>query len=312
MTWARSYHVLRVALLWGVIAWLAHRVYTGRNALAALELEWQPLALLAALTAAIVAYQSLFFAWIVLLRRTDLYRAAYRDAYARIWWFSYLYRYVPGKFMLLVERARLGVSAGIPYAVGATLPVIETLAAVLAGGIVSLLAISYYAAESLPIFGAIALLAVIVVLLVPITFRALLKTRVLRERYPEMADISLSSADVLVLLVPYVAHYLLIGVSFFLLVRSAVPVSWLDLPGICGIYAMSHVISILVVIAPGGLGVREGALAVQLQKLTAVGVADVLAIAARLWFSAIELLCFAAVALRYRDDAGTDLSHVDD
>lgn len=306
MTIARAYAILRVAILWGVILWLGNRMFQGREAVARLELDWQPLAMLGAFVTALVAYHALFIAWIILLRRTGLYRDVPRGTYARIWWFSYLYRYVPGKFMLLVERARRGVAAGIPHAVGATLPVIETLTAVLAGGIVSLMAISYYAEESLSIFVAIALLAVFVILLVPMAFRALVTTRRLRDRYPEMAAISLAPADVFALLVPYLVHYLLVGTSFFLILRAAVPLSWLDLPGVCGIYALSHVISILVVIAPGGLGVREGALAVQLQQLAAIGVADVLAIVARLWFSAIEMLCLAVVALCWRDGFGTN------
>ena len=64
------------------------------------------------------------------------------------------------------------------------------------------------------------------------------------------------------------------------------------MPGICGVFALSHVAGIVVMFAPGGLGVREGALAVQLQKLVPGGVAGALAIGVRLWFTIAELACF--------------------
>lgn len=297
---ARGYRGLRIAALWGVIAWLGWRIFAGRDALAGLELDLRPLPVLAAFLSAVLAYQLLFLGWISLLRRTGLHRNVPAGTYARIWWFSYLYRYVPGKFLLLIERARRGAAAGIPYAVGATLPIIETLVAILAGGIVSLLAISYYATNSFPVLFAIAALALIVILLVPPAFRRLIRSRALTERYPDIGVVGLRALDILALLGYYLAHYLLVGVSFFLLLTAAVPLAWPELPGVCGVYALSHVLSILVVVAPGGLGVREGALAVQLQRLAPAGVADVLAIAARLWFSAVELLCFGVVALRYR------------
>ncbi len=297
----RSYHALRIVLLWGVIAWLAYRVILGRSELEGLEIDLQPAPILLALLSAVLAYQLQFLGWISLLRRIGLYRSLPSGTYARIWWISFLYRYVPGKLMLVIERARRGVSAGIPYPVGATLPVIETLVTVLAGGIISLLAISYYARHSLPLLFSIAALALIVILLVPAAFRALTRNHALTQRFPELKSVDLASIDLLVLLGMYLVHFLLLGTSFFLIVRATIPVPWIEFPGICGVYALSHVISILVIVAPAGLGVREGALAVQLQRLAPVGISEMLAIGTRLWFSVIELSCLAVVVLCYRD-----------
>jgi uncharacterized membrane protein YbhN (UPF0104 family) len=97
----------------------------------------------------------------------------------------------------------------------------------------------------------------------------------------------------LVLLIPYVAHYALLGLSFFLFARIIHPMPWTAMPGFCGIFALSHVAGIVVLIAPGGIGVREAALAVQLQKLVPGSIAGALAIGIRLWFSIAELVCFS-------------------
>jgi uncharacterized membrane protein YbhN (UPF0104 family) len=120
---------------------------------------------------------------------------------------------------------------------------------------------------------------------------------VVAEKYPDLESVALSSRQVLIVVIPYVLHYLLLGTSFFLLSQSLDLFSWQALPGLCGIYALSHVVSLMTLIAPGGLGVREGALAVQLGRELPTGVAEAFAIGVRIWFTAIELLCYFSVVM---------------
>ncbi len=98
-------------------------------------------------------------------------------------------------------------------------------------------------------------------------------------------------------MVPYIFHYLLLGISFFLVSRGPQLFSWSSLAGLCGIYALSHVLSLVALIAPGGLGLREGALGVQLGLLVPQGVAEALAIGLRVWFTVIESICYVSVLL---------------
>jgi len=79
--------------------------------------------------------------------------------------------------------------------------------------------------------------------------------------------------------------------------RNLELLTWATLPGLCGIYALSHVVGLIALFAPGGLGVREGALAVQLGRLLPSGIAEALAIGIRIWFTLIELLCYFVVLL---------------
>jgi uncharacterized membrane protein YbhN (UPF0104 family) len=83
----------------------------------------------------------------------------------------------------------------------------------------------------------------------------------------------------------------------------AYPLAWRELPGFCGIYALSHVIGVLIVLAPGGVGVREGALAIQLDRWLPASLSGTLAIAVRLWFTMIELVCwlFVICSCRYQN-----------
>ena len=289
------YNAIRVVLLAAIVGYLLWQVVAGREALLSLSPQWEALSLAGAFVAAVIAYQCLFLGWVMLLRRSGHYDSGNTSSYLRIWWVSYLYRYVPGKVLLVVERARMGSAVGIPVAAGAALTIVETLLAILAGSAVSLLAISYYAAGDVPLLFGVAAIAVGAVFVFPAGFRLLCSLPFVRQRYPELETVSLSSRDVLASVLPYVAHYLLLGVSFFLLSRSLQVFDRTDLAGLCGIYALSHVISLVALFAPGGLGVREGALAVQLGRILPNGVAEALAIGVRIWFTLIELLCYFAV-----------------
>lgn len=244
-----------------------------------------------------LANQCLFLAWILLLRRTGHFRPRHLGRYARIWWIPCSYRYIPGKVLLLVERARMGAAAGIPPAAGAASTIVETLLAILAGSAVSLFAVSYYSgAESnaLPIAGASVMGSVF---LFPAAYRAFCRIPAVESRFPELQSVALRYRDLLIAMLPYVLHYLLLGTSFLLLSRGLASFSWSGLPGLCGIYALSHVAGLVALIAPGGLGVREGALAVQLGRFVPAGIAEVLAIGLRVWFTLIELMCYVAVAV---------------
>ena len=286
-----------MVLVVAIVAYLCWQVYSGRSALTSLRPQWRELSLAGAILSAIAAYQCLFVGWVILLRRTGHYSAGHVKSYLRIWWISFLYRYVPGKVLLAVERARMGSAVGIPPAAGAALTVVETLLSILAGGAVSLLAVTYYTEAGTPVFVGAAGLAIVAVFVFPAGLRVLCGLRFVRTRYPELASVELGVGDILVSILPYILHYLLLGLSFFLLSLNLQLFSWVDLPGLCGIYALSHVASLIALFAPAGLGVREGALAVQLGRLLPTGVAEALAIGVRIWFTLIELLCYFVVLL---------------
>ena len=293
----RLYAAVRPLLFIGILGYLGWEIVAGWETVRDLRLAWHPIELSVAALTGIIAYQALPLAWLMLLRRTGLYRDGQLPLYARAWWQSFLYRYVPGKVLLLIERARLGEPLGIPRAAGAMLTVIETLLSILAGSAVSLLAVLHYTDAGPALLAVVSLLALGTVFLLPPAYRLICNLPAIRRRYPELGTIALRWQDIIAVTLPYLCYYLLLGLTLFLVARSVTPLSWSVLPGLCGVYALSHVVSLLAIVAPAGLGVREGALAVQLTQLIPQGVAGILAILARLWFTLVELICYGAVAL---------------
>ena len=297
--WSKLYATVRTILFVGIFAYLAWRIVIGWPAVAAAGFRWNGLDLAASLVAGLAAFQCLPLGWLNLLRKAGCFEAHLIGLYARIWWVSYLYRYVPGKVLLIVERARMGAAVGIPTGTGVALAIVETLLAALAGAWVSLLAVSYYAGATERLLGGGAVLSLAVLLLLPVGYRLLCRLPMVRRRYPELGAVDLRFRDVLVAMVPYILHYLLLGLSFFLWARGIQPLPWSVFPGLCGVYALSHVTGLVTLIAPGGLGVREGVLSVQLGRLIAPGLAEILAVGVRLWFTLIELICLGMVLAFY-------------
>ena len=294
---SRVYRAVRTVLLALILVYLAWQIFQGRSALASLSPRWDAAYLGGALLSALAAYQCLVLGWLVLLRRSGYYDQTNLRHYVRIWWVSYLYRYVPGKVLLVVERSRLGLAVGIPPAAGAALTIVETLLAILAGSAVSLLAVSYYtAADGLLLIGIFAL-SIGVVFLFPAGFRLLCRAPFFRSRYPELKSVAFGSRDILLSVLPYILHYLLLGLSFLLVSHSLRLFDWSSLAGLCGIYALSHVVSLIAWVAPGGLGVREGALAVQLGRILPTGIGEALAIGIRIWFTLAEMISYFGVLL---------------
>jgi len=296
----RWYARLRLPLLLAVVAYLAYQIVVGRDGLLDYRLSFRPWELVLAFATACLAYQMLFIAWLVLIRSAGFRIDAPLGAYARAWWASYLLRYVPGKLLLIVERVRAGKRLGLPAEASAVMPVIETVVAVASGTVIALLSVTYFVDAEAPLL-LVALLMAGLVALIPAALRWLARLAPVRRRFPALADMNLGIGGVLLLCLPMIVHYLLLGLSFFLVARALVPMQWSDLPAFSGVYALSHVVSLLVVIAPAGLGVREAALSAQLQVTLPGAVSGVLALAARAWFTLVEVLCFLAVFALCRD-----------
>ena len=114
-------------VLVGILAYLAWQIVAGWTAIESLNPRWDGLYVAGAFVSGFVAYQCLLFGWLILLRRTGHFRKGQLGLYARVWWVSYLYRYVPGKVLLLVERARMGSTIGVPAAAGAALTIVQRI-----------------------------------------------------------------------------------------------------------------------------------------------------------------------------------------
>ncbi|MDE0684814.1 MAG: lysylphosphatidylglycerol synthase domain-containing protein [Candidatus Poribacteria bacterium] len=110
------------------------------------------------------------------------------------------------------------------------------------------------------------------------------------SRLIEQGAAMFSMSTLLLSLGVYLLLWGLLGTAFFLFIKSLCPISVSQLLVVTGIYAVAWSIGFLSVITPSGLGVREGVLSLLLTTVLPPATATLVALLARLWTLAAELL----------------------
>lgn len=255
--------------------------------------SWDPAPgwLAAALAVAVLDLFWMAAVWVFLYRASGE-RLAYARG-VRIWMATNLGRYIPGKIWqlsgLAVHLRRTGGSGAVALSSSLTFQVVTLLT----GAAVSL-ALLGGRLELLPSGSPLGLAAVLVLflaLLHPVVIRRAtgLAARVLGEEevpgVPAGRDLGLAALGM-------IGSWLLYGLGFWCLLRGLTPSAPASVLLLTGIFAASYVAGYLVLVAPGGLVVREGAMAVLLAALSPLGagVASVVAVAARIWVMVAEVL----------------------
>ena len=295
------------ALLWGLLRaapnwerWI-HEVPPGGWRLDAARLS-------GAVGAAVAALLGTAWLWARLFRIAGG-RLPVPEAMAT-WLGSNLGRYVPGKIWQLVGiagyLAARGDSAAAGFTVSLALPVIMlATGAALGVGFIGAAAFGGFGPSSIAIGLLVAVGAVH-----PATLRWLVRLgrRWLRESGPS-AVVEISGRSLVGAAAVCVAMWGLYGFGFWLLIGGLMPSSPFGIPAATGIFAAGYVLGYVVLLAPGGIVVREGTIAGLLGTTAglAAGPAAAVAVAARLWTIVAEILAFSIAAIlrmRHTPEAG--------
>ncbi len=205
-------------------------------------------------------------------------RLGFRDA-LRLWSYSNLGRYLPGRVWQVVGIVVLGRPHGITPASGGAIAFVNLGLMIGTGTSLGV----YFLPDSLPNAGPVRILAVAgaAALALPVVqprwLEAMIRQAPVRLRGTGPVHVP-GRVALVGILAAFSAIWVLQGVSFFLLLRSWSPVSWSELPRLTGAYAISYVTGLLAVFAPGGIGVRENVLAYLLEPLAARGIPVSLAV----------------------------------
>jgi hypothetical protein len=233
-------------------------------------------------------YGLLIWVWRAMLaswgQRLDAWTAS------RIWTVSGLGKYVPGKVWAIAGMALMAQQAGVaPWAATASAVVLQALAIGTGAAIVGVSgAVGLEAAHP----GARVALGLLVVasaagvglVLWPPAVRRLLRL----ARVPAEAVTAPGSRAVLGGIGANAVAWAGYGVALWLLARGLLPDVRLELPTAIAAFTASYLAGFLALLAPGGLGVREGLFILMLQQPIGIGPATALAIASRLLLTLTE------------------------
>lgn len=115
--------------------------------------------------------------------------------------------------------------------------------------------------------------------------------RILKQPYQHL---EMSAGQIFSIFASYVAASTLLGFAMAVLARSLLPsIDGAQLTYMAGCYILAWVAALLTMVAPAGMGVREGILGILLAQASAVGTAMTLAVAMRLWAVCMELAWLA-------------------
>jgi len=111
----------------------------------------------------------------------------------------------------------------------------------------------------------------------------------------EQFTISLRYKDLMIFVLLYTANLFIWGIAFFLLVRSLMPIALSNYFYLSFSFALSAFLGFISIVAPAGIGVREGTLIALLKTILSANIASVISIVSRIWMIVAEILLFLIV-----------------
>jgi hypothetical protein len=295
---------LTAALVLAAAGFLAYRIVTDIDRLRGFDWELRPalLALSVVLLSAVLLWGVLV--WRAVLRRFGL-RVPLRPL-ARAWFLANLSRYIPGVVWQFLSLAQLGGGAGMNPATTVSSLLVQMGFSLLSAGMLGVwllpAELAGPLAPAVPVLRALSPLGIALVHPAVIRRGAALVTRFARK---EAARWEGSWGDGLWILALSTVSWLLYGAVYYLFLRSFVDLPLSALGAATAINALSFIVGYVAVFAPGGLGFKEAAMSLLLGGMVPASVGTSLAVAARLWTIAAEILP-ALVLARGRADRAAE------
>ena len=251
-----------------------------------IEFQWSWLALATLLV--LGAYVLLIEGWRRILTTWDS-RLGFNDA-ARIWFLSNLGKYVPGNIWSLTAMGVMARERGISGIAAAGSSVIMQVVNLATGTAIVLATGATLLGKPLVTAGAVVLLAIGLAAAPRFLPKAAVLVANLTGR--EIAPPIVPAASIWTAAVASVASWILYGVAFQLFVRGLLGSAAGETSSYLAVYSAAYILGFISPIAPAGLGVREFTLAAFMTQLGLANEADaaLVAIAARLWLTVVELV----------------------
>ncbi len=285
--------------VWRAIQWVLGLLVVGlaarelgRNweSLRSQPLAWRPEPGFLVLSALVVwtMYAGLIWAWRVMLRSWGQQLDGWTAA--RIWTVSSLGKYLPGKVWAIAGMALMAQQSGIaPWAATGSAVVLQVLAIGTGAAIVGLT--GSVALEAAHPGARVALLALVIasaagvgLVVWPPFLRVLLRVGGVKGA----ESITPRPAGILFGIAANGIAWLGYGAALWLLVRGLLPDANLSLAAAVAVFTASYLAGFLALIAPGGLGVREGLFILMLQGPLGIAAATALALASRVLLTLTE------------------------
>lgn len=306
---ALAKRVLKVVLPALILLFLARSIYTNWQEIR--EYPWQfnfPLMALAALFGVSWFFLRTWIWWQLVREMHE--HVPYWPAF-RVFMISEVARYVPGKIWQYVSRIYLAEKYKIPPALTLTSALVELMMMMVAAGAIALANASRILPALQEQYRPLLVLALMVALaLVHPKSLKMWSKHLAKFLKQEWVPFDVRYSHVVMILLASLLTWTLTGVGFSLFVRSLTDAGDGHTVQLVTIYAASWLIGLLAIVVPAGVGVREGTMTFLLAALMPHPTAAVLAIAARLWVTLLEVALLAAARIFIPGPAPSELTAI--
>lgn len=205
---------------------------------------------------------------------------------------SQIAKYVPGGIWYTLGRVYLARAEKVKEEVGLLSVVFETFLLMLTNLILFLVSINFIRGETyLSPLLSVAFIAVILILLYPPLLNRLLNLG-LRVFKKPVVELKARYSSILRISTYFFALWIAQIAGYFFLINSIYPLEASNLPNLAAAYTLSWITGFVVLLAPGGLGVREGMMTLLLSSILPLPLAIAISFITRVWVTIFEVLIF--------------------
>ncbi|MEO0075546.1 MAG: lysylphosphatidylglycerol synthase domain-containing protein [candidate division WOR-3 bacterium] len=204
---------------------------------------------------------------------------------------SVLPKYAPGKVWGIIGKVYLAKKEGISEHSSVITISLETILYLLSGIILFLVtSLSIIKSNFTYLYYLLIIPICLIAIYPPILIR--ITNFFLKLFKRPTIDIMPHYYQILILLLLYMLSWILQGIGVFFLISSFYSIPFKSILIISGLHAFSWVVGFLSIIAPAGLGVKEGIFSYFLSYILPVGIAAISSLLVRIWGTIGELLYF--------------------
>jgi glycosyltransferase 2 family protein len=276
-----------------ILFFILHTLVRGLAELRQYDLHFNGFLLLFSLPVFLLSYAVPTGVWLWLLKCQRCGPIPFVEAY-RIWFYSFMGRYVPGKVTLVAVRAEMAYERGIPRLVTTSVAFVEVVFSTFSAILLSLpIQFSSYRQFLLPTFIFLGGAMLGLLLMQRERFVSFVKQHV--PGLKRLQPLYLPPRLVLGGLLLYTAYWILAGVALGFFLASFLQIDLRSLFLIIPSFALACVGGMLALLMPSGIGVRELIFATLLQLVFAKELAYAVSVAARVWNTILDLVVFAII-----------------
>ncbi len=281
--------VIKVLVVLVIFYFLGTALYRNWSQINFRQLHFNVPLLIASILFLFIYFLLFVFGWELILKRLGVSLSFLKAI--KIIFYSQIGKYLPGKIWVFVGRIYFCQQLGIPASKIFLSMVLEMALTIISGMVIFLVGLSIFPGAQIHINPFFLMIVVVILFIIihPKVFTRIINILLhLVKKGPIRIDLNFS--QICGIIMYYCIVWLSFGIAFYFLINSTTFIALSKIPFLAGSFSISATIGAMALFVPGGLGVREGVLALLLSNFFPISLAILLSILSRIWISFGEFI----------------------